>query len=102
MDQNTYVRFNGMYRDSKGNRHFSNAHLAYKDRSIIIDYEWCLHDYDNDFKTKFSTTIVPFEIYPCRNDIGVGYAKLSTYDKVDLSDLISKLDESIKEEEKVY
>ena len=46
--------------------------------------------------------MVPFEIYPCRNDIAVGYAKRSTYDKVDLSDLISKLDELIEEEEKVY
>ena len=101
MDQNTYVRFNGMYRDSKGNRHFSNAHLAYKDRSVIIDYEWCLHCYDDDVKAKYSTTLVPFEIYPYRDDIVVGYAKLSIYDKVDLSDLISKLDKLIEEEEKV-
>lgn len=101
MNQNTYVRFNGMYKDSKGSLHYSNAHLAYKDRSVIIDYEWCLHYYNDDFKAKFSTTIVPFEIYPYEDNIVVGYAKLSIYNKVDLSDLISELDKLIEEEEKV-
>lgn len=101
MDGNTYVGFSGKYIDSKGNHHWTNAHLAYKGHSIIIDYEWCLHDYDNDFKTKFINIIVPFEMYPYKTDIVVRYAKLSTYNKVDLSDLISKLDKLIKEEEKV-
>lgn len=98
MKSNNHICLNGRYKDSKGNYHLCNAHLAYKTRSVIIDYEWCLHDYDNDFKAKLSTTMVPFEIYPYRDDIAVGYAKRSIYDKVDLSDLISKLDKLIKDE----
>ena len=102
MSWDTYIGFNGRYKDSKDNTHFCNAHLAYKGHSVIVDYEWCLHLYDKGFQAKAVNTIVPFEIYPYRNDIAVGYAKLSAYNKVDLSDLISKLDELIKEEEKVY
>lgn len=45
---------NGWYKDANGKRHLSNAHLSYKGRSVIIDYEWCLHlyDLDSDIKKK--------------------------------------------------
>lgn len=102
MSWDTYIGFNGRYKDSNGNPHLCNAHLAYKGRSVIVDYEWCLHLYEKDFQAKAVNTIVPFEVYPCRGDVGVSYAKLSTYNKVDLSDLISKLDNIIEEEIKAH
>ena len=101
MKSNNHIYLNGRYTDSKGNYHLCNAHLAYKDRSVIIDYEWCLHHYSS-IEEKKANNVVPFEVYPCRNDIAVGYAKLSTYNKVDLSDLISKLDNIIEEEIKAH
>ena len=30
---------NGKYKDSNNKRHLCNAHLSYKGRSVIIDYE---------------------------------------------------------------
>lgn len=91
---------NGHYRDSNNKRHLCNAHLSYKGRSVIIDYEWILHVYDNaDIDEGKAANLVPFEVYPYATDIHVGYAKLDTrFRKVDLSDLISKLDEAIKKE----
>lgn len=93
---------NGKYKDSNNKRHFCNAHLSYKGRSIIIDYEWILHDYDStDVNKKKAANLVPFEVYPYDINIYVGYAKLDTeFEKVDLVDLISKLDEAIEEESK--
>lgn len=89
---------NRRYRDSNNKRHLCNAHLSYKGRSVIIDYEWILHVYDNADEGK-AANLVPFEVYPYATDIHVGYAKLDTrFRKVDLSDLISKLDEAIKKE----
>ena len=91
---------NGRYRDSNNKRHLCNAHLSYKGRSVIIDYEWILHVYDNsDIDEGKAANLVPFEVYPYATDIHVGYAKLDTrFGKVDLSDLISKLDEAIEKE----
>ena len=99
MDGNTYVGFNGKYRDSNNDYGWCNAHLTYKGYSIIIDYEWCLHDYDTDyFETKINN-IVPFEVYPYKGDIYLGFVKLDAiYHKADLSDLMSKLDDIIKED----
>lgn len=89
---------NGKYKDSNNKRHFCNAHLSYKGRSIIIDYEWILHDYEN-VEFKKAANLIPFEVYPYATDIHVGYAKLDTeFGKVDLADLISKLDEAIEKE----
>lgn len=70
---------NGKYKDSNNKRHFCNAHLSYKGRSIIIDYEWILHDYGStDVNKKKAANLVPFEVYPYDIDIYVGYAKLDT------------------------
>lgn len=89
---------NGVYRDSNNKPKYCNAHLSYKGRSVIIDYEWFLHDYYNTDKKK-AANLIPFEVYPYATDIYVGYAKLDAeFGKVDLSDLISKLDEAIEKE----
>ena len=89
---------NGFYRDSNNKRHYCNTHLSYKGRSIIIDYEWILHVYDNVDEKK-AANLVPFEVYPYGTDIYIGYAKLDNkFRKVDLSDLISKLDKAIEKE----
>lgn len=66
-----------------------NAHISYKGRSVIIDYEHCLHDYHS-----IPEGTVPFEVYPYYGDIAVDYAKLNEKfnKKVDLEDLIEKLD----------
>lgn len=37
MSWDTYIGFNGRYKDSNGNPHLCNAHLAYKGRSVIVD-----------------------------------------------------------------
>lgn len=101
MKSNNHICPNGRYKDSKGNYHLCNAHLSYKGHSVIIDYEWCLHHYAS-IEEKKANNVVPFEVYPYRDDICVGYVKIdTTFNKVDLSDLISKLDKLIKEEEKV-
>lgn len=90
--------YNGMYSDFNKEVQYCNAHLFYRGRSIIIDYEWILHVY-SDVDKKKAANLVPFEIYPYNTDIYVGYVKLGgRFEKVDLSDLISKLDEAIKKE----
>ena len=85
--------FNG-----KNNGRMLNAHLSYKGRSVIIDYEFCLHCYSN--LKKVSNDFVPFEIYPYGyNDIYVGYVEVDkTFHKADMEKLIELLNEAIKEE----
>lgn len=89
---------NGWYKDANGKRHLSNAHLSYKGRSVIIDYEWCLHlyDLDSDIK-KRDKGFVPFEVYPYEDDIYVGYVHTDKrFGKADMGELISILDNIIK------
>ena len=85
--------FNG-----KNNGSMLNAHLSYKGRSVIIDYEFCLHCY-SELKRK-SNDFVPFEMYPYGyNDIYVGYVEVDkTFHKADMEKLIELLNEAIKEE----
>lgn len=92
---------NGKYTDDNGNRHFSNAHLSYKNRSIIIDYEWCLHSYDLDSDIeKKAEGLVPFEVYPHGDCIYTGYVHTdSQYKKADIGELISILDDIIEHED---
>ena len=70
------------------------------DGQVVIDYEWTLHAYDSaKVDEKKAANLIPFEVYPYATDIHVGYAKLDTrFEKVDLVDLISKLDEAIEKE----
>nr|DAG97124.1 MAG TPA: hypothetical protein [Crassvirales sp.] len=93
--------FNGMS-TVVGHRQFYNAHLFYKGRSIIIDYEWCLHAYDICDKINYiSEGLVPFEVYPHGDDIYVGYLHTdSQYKKADIGELISILDDIIENEDK--
>lgn len=93
---------NGWYKDANGKRHLGNAHLSYKGRSIIIDYEWCLHSYDLDSEIKKRAEgFVPFEVYPHGDCIYVGYVHIdSEYKKADIGELISILDDIIENEDK--
>lgn len=92
--------FNGWYTDANGKRHLCNTHLSYKGRSVIIDYEWCLHPYDLDSELKKRAEgLVPFEVYPYDGCIYVGYVHTdSTFKKADIGELISILDNIIKNE----
>lgn len=84
--------FNGWFGRKK-----LNAHLSYKGKSVIVDYEYCLHCYTDTHDGK-----VPFEVYPYYSDIAVGYAKLdSKVNKVDLEDLIKELDKLLEDETKI-
>ena len=91
---------NGRYKDANGKRHLCNAHLYYKGRSVIIDYEWCLHPYDLDSEIKKRDEgFVPFEVYPYDNCIYVGYVHTdSKFKKADIGELISILDNIIENE----
>lgn len=96
------ITLNGMWKDADGNRCLCNAHLYYKGKSVIIDYERFLHDYnlDSDIE-KRAEGLVPFEVYPYENDIYVGYVHTdNSYKKADIGELISILDSIIKEEDK--
>lgn len=100
METKKFIR-NGVYMDvENGMHHYCNAHFSYKGRSVIVDYEWILHAYDSDdMDEKKTANLVPFEVYPYATDIYVGYAKLDVeFKKVDLVDLISKLDKAIEKE----
>ncbi len=98
MKSNNHICRNGRYTDSKGNYRLCNAHLSYKGHSVIIDYEWCLHHYSS-IEEKKANNVVPFEVYPYRDYFCVGYVKIgTTFNKIDLSDLISKLDNIIEDE----
>lgn len=94
--------FNGKCIDDNGKRHLCNAHLSYKGRSVIIDYEWSLHCYDQDDKNKRKAeSLVPFEVYPYGDDIYVGYVHTDNFfGKADMYELISILDTIIKNEDK--
>ena len=80
------------------NGHTLNAHLSYKGRSVIIDYEFCLHIYSNIRPSR--NDFVPFEMYPYGyGDIYVGYVEVDkTFHKADIEKLIEILDKAIKEE----
>lgn len=94
--------FNGAGVDDNGNKHYCNAHLFYKGRSVIIDYEWYLHAYDLDNKINcMSEGLVPFEVYPHGDDIYVGFVPIDDqYKKADIVKLISILDDIIENEDK--
>ena len=84
---------NGMGKNGK----ILNAHISYKGRSVIIDYEFCLHPYDH--LEKYRNKVVPFEVYPYGDDIYVGYVEVDEmFHKADMGKLIEALDEAIAEE----
>ena len=95
--------YNGWYKDANSKRHLCNAHLSYKGRSVIIDYEWCLHYYDLDsYIKKKAERFIPFEVYPYENDIYIGYVHTDKrFGKADMVELISILDTIIKSEDNI-
>ena len=95
--------FNGKYIDANSKKHLCNAHLSYRGRSVIIDYEWFLHCYDNKDKTKKrAEELVPFEVYPYKTDIYVGYVHIDKhFGKADMVELMAILDTIIKSEDKL-
>lgn len=72
-----------------------NAHLSYKGKSIIVDYEHCIHDYD--YITK---NCVPCSIYPYKESEEYSFdVKLDPYyKKVNIEDLIHRVDELLEAE----
>lgn len=89
---------NGIGYDETGNNgDYLNAHLSYKGRSIIIDYEFYLHSYDT-LKSK-DNKFVPFEMYPYGGDIYVDYVPLDErFGKADISKLIEIIDKALENE----
>lgn len=86
------------YVNGRNNGEILNAHISYKGRSVIIDYEFCLHAYnrlEND-----RNKLVPFEMYPYGDDdIYVGYVEVDEmFRKANIGKLIEILDEVIAKE----
>jgi hypothetical protein len=92
--------FNGFANDKEGNKaQLLNAHICYKGRSVIIDYEWCLHCYNGETFKAQSEEYVPFEVYPYGRDIYVGYAPLDeNVKKVDISKVLESIDSALENE----
>lgn len=87
------IAYNGYYTTESGKRGICNAHIGYKGKSIIVDYERCLHLYDtvNDG----NEDSVPCEMYPYEDDIAIFYVKLDNgkfTGIIDLADLIRQAD----------
>lgn len=96
MENVTRFTGNGFLRNEETNkRSLTNAHIAYKNRSVIVDYEHCLHYYDK----QIPEGTVPVEMYPYQDDISLTYVKLGKYGKVDIEDLIRVLDEELSRED---
>lgn len=81
---------NGRYKKGE----LCNAYLSYKSRSIIVDYEHCLHDYDY-----ITENCVPCSIYPYKGEEQSFDVKLDPYyRKVNIEDLIHRVDELLEDE----
>ena len=93
--------YNGMATSSNGENVYVNAHISYKGRSVIVDYEHCLHAYSLPwFEQPQSEMFVPIEMYPYNgNDIYTNYIPLDEkFHKVDLVKLIEVLDIALENE----
>lgn len=77
-----------------------NAHFAYRNHPIIVDYQRTLHAdfvYDN-----LAEDEVLVEMYPYADDIAIVHAKLDkTWGKVDMTLLLKQLDEKLDNEPEV-
>ena len=87
--------YNGMMRKGNG---YANAHISYKGRSVIVDYEFCLHNYG--FLKADDNEYVPFEMYPYGDgDIYMGNVPLDKeFKKADIVKLIELLDKALDNE----
>lgn len=87
--------FNGMY-SINGITKYSNAHLSYKGKSVIIDYELCLHSYPKGIDI---SKVVPVEVYPYNEDVTWKLIEVDKrFRKVKLDKLTAWLDKIISEE----
>ena len=94
---NNVVNGNG-YNEETQKSQYTNAHFSYKGRSVIIDYEWYLHLYEH-IHIECREKMVPFEMYPYKEDIYVGYAPLDEdFKKADISKIIEEIDKALEEE----
>jgi hypothetical protein len=91
--------YNGFYTENGINK-ICNAHISYKGRSIIVDYEHCLHCYPPEVLS--DKTKVPCEMYPYEDDIVVFYAKMDKdHDSlVDIMDVILEANKCLASEDK--
>ena len=88
---------NGIGYVNGNNGEILNAHISYKGRSVIIDYEFCLHCYSNLEKDR--DKFVPFEFYPYGDDIYVGYVEVDeNFHKADIGKLMKEIDEALADE----
>lgn len=87
--------YNGMYSTKDSDkRAYTNSHISYKGRSIIVDYEHVLHAYDY-----IPNNVVPVEMYPYDGDIYITYIQLDEkFNKVKIEELIKDLDEALDKE----
>lgn len=56
-----------IYNGKKYDGGFANAHISLFGRSIVVDYEHCLHGYS--FYKGFEHNCVPCEMYPYAGDV---------------------------------
>lgn len=91
--------YNGFYTEN-GITKICNAHISYKGRSIIVDYEHCLHCYPPEVLS--DSTKVPCEMYPYEDDIVVFYAKVDEEHNslVDIMDVILEANKCLASEDK--
>ena len=76
----------------------ANAHIFYMDKSITIDYEKVLYDYEEKILT--DTTKVPCEIFPYNHGLKTIYVNINPeWHTADLGDLISQLKQLIDNED---
>ena len=95
------VKYDLAYNGMGGNGKLLNAHISYKGRSVIIDYEFCLHPYDHLEMDR--NKVVPFEVFPYDGDIYVGYVEVDDeFHKADIGKLIEAIDEALTEEPEPY
>ena len=92
---------NGIGYINGNNGEILNAHFSYKGRSVIIDYEFCLHSYNHLKKDR--NKFVPFEMYPYGDDIYVGYVEVDeNFHKADIDKLIKELDKVLAAEPTIH
>lgn len=91
--------YNGFYTENGVNK-ICNAHISYKGRSIIVDYEHCLHCYPSEVLS--DRTKVPCEMYPYEDDVVVFYAKMDEeHDSlVNIMDVILEANKCLASEDK--
>lgn len=80
------------------NPNVKNSKVSYKDKDIILDYEFKLHLYNNESDLK-NKGLIPVEMYPYNNDIIVGYIPVDArFGVIQLEELYKWANNVLKEE----